>query len=89
MTDRFLQITRRRIPLDRSEEYALLWNAVRDAAVTVKANAWIFESAHVAGYFTEFVEWKGDAEIPISSVLDELDSEFPPEECSVWIEASI
>jgi hypothetical protein len=85
---RFLQITRRRIPLDHSEDFARLWEAVRDAAKDVGANAWIFESAHVAGYFTEFVEWKGDSVNPAEAQLDELDSEFPPEESSVWTEAT-
>ena len=86
---RFLQVTRRRIPLDRSEAYAHCWHAVAAAATNHSAKAWVFESAHVAGFFTEFIEWQGGPEVPVVYELDELDSDFPPEECSVWTEATI
>lgn len=86
---------RRRIPLDRSEEYARLWSAVRDVAERMGARAWVFESAHVAGYFTEFVEWKSLAtgllvdRAETSAALDALNAVFIAEEAAVWSEAQI
>lgn len=93
---RCLLITRRRIPLDQSEEYATLWHAVQDAAAIVSARAWIFESEHVAGYYTEFVEWKQDDAAPmlvdvgaVSEALARIESAFISEEAAIWSEARI
>lgn len=93
MSERLLQIVRRRIPLDRAEEYVRLWNGVRDACAAASANAWIFESAHVAGYYTEFVEWKGEVSFvergSVADALDELNAVFIAEEAAIWTEAMI
>jgi len=88
-SSRFLQITRRRIPPEGSERHAGHWRTIVAAAKRVEANAWIFESGHVAGYFTEFIEWKGTHEMPVILEVDELDKVFPPEECSIWTETTI
>jgi len=65
---------------------------VRSAANAAAANAWIFESAHVAGYFTEFIEWKGSEELiargPVADALTELDGIFIAEEAALWTEAT-
>ncbi|HUP88490.1 MAG TPA: hypothetical protein VM100_04035 [Longimicrobiales bacterium] len=92
---RYLLITRRRVPLEMKEEYARLWSAVRAVAEKLSARAWIFESAHVGGFYTEFVEWKSlPSDLLIdraeaSSALDDLNTIFIAEEAAVWSEAQI
>jgi hypothetical protein len=92
---RHLLITRRRIPLDRFDDYTQLWNAVRGAATSAGARAWIFEAERSGDRFIEFIEWQsieGDdiaAQRGMASALDALNSAFPTEDSDTWLEAKI
>lgn len=92
---RHLLITRRRIPLDRFDDYARLWNAVRTAAASTMARAWIFEAERSGDRFIEFVEWQAaeDSSLTenaeVAAALDELNAAFHPEDSETWLETKI
>jgi hypothetical protein len=92
---RHLRITRRRIPLDRFDEYTRLWNDVRTGATNAGARAWVFEAERSGDRFIEFIEWQareGDdiaADPNVGPALDALNAVFPVEDSDTWLEAKI
>lgn len=74
---RRLLVTRRTIPLDRSEEYADGWQQVVQVAAALPGRAWLFRRAGHDDQYVEFIEWQGDpgaAEVEILlAVRRELD----------------
>lgn len=91
---RHLQITKRRIPLGRADEYATLWHALRQAAAQRDARAWLFR-AQAGDHFVEFVEWQSDRahsvfdQAAVSASFAALNAAFPFEESDTWLEARI
>ncbi|MEX0907196.1 MAG: hypothetical protein WD054_02615 [Gemmatimonadota bacterium] len=76
---RRLYMSRRHVPLDRSDEYLLAWAAARRAVESAGAHAWIFRGAEHEDRFIEFVEWAGDGASPlddsaVAAALDLLDA---------------
>lgn len=92
---RHLQITKRRVPLDRAEEYAALWHALRQAAAQLDARAWLFRAQPGSDYFVEFIEWQSDRahsvfdQADVSAAFAALNAAFPFEESDTWLEARI
>jgi len=92
---RYLLITQRRIPLDRADEYARLWVAVRTCAEAAGARAWMFTSERAGDRFIEFIEWQSEplqtvpARPEVMAARAELDAAFRSEESDTWIEAKI
>lgn len=74
---RKLLVTRRTVPLDRSDEYAEAWRLVVQAAAALPGRAWLFRRAGHDDQYVEFIEWQdeaaaGDAEV-LLAVRRELD----------------
>ena len=90
-----LLITRRRIPLDRFEEYSVLWSAVRAAATASDARAWVFEAEHSGDRFIEFIEWRQNDEVSVLddtdviAALADLNDAFHTEDSETWLETKI
>ena len=88
-------ITRRRIPLDRTEDYARLWHNLRRLVENAGARAWLFRAHDVADHFIEFVEWQSDEthllseRQDIAEALATLAAAFLPRESGTWIETKI
>lgn len=87
-----LLVTRRRVPLDRIEQYGALWRAAHTCATRLGARAWLFQSQKVAGLFTEFLEHDDEQQLDddssLVSCLHSLHETFPAEESSTWIQAN-
>ena len=87
---RRLMSTRRRIPLDRTEDYAALWSAVRDAAEAVGVHAWRFRAKDRDDIYMEFLEASDPeplADTGLGAARDALDRAFVPERSDEWEEA--
>lgn len=88
-----LLITRRRIPLDQSDEYAGLWRAVQRTAEGHGARAWIFASDDAGDRFIEFIEWRTADDVTaltdVAAAIDALDAAFAAEDSGTWTEAKI
>lgn len=74
---RKLLVTRRTVPLDRSDEYMETWQLVARAAEALPGRAWLFRRAGHDDQYVEFIEWQddpaaGDVEI-LLAVRRELD----------------
>lgn len=66
---RKLLVTRRTVPLDRSEEYAEAWLLVVRAAAALPGRAWRFHRTGHDDQYVEFVEWQDDAASGDAEVL--------------------
>jgi hypothetical protein len=55
---RRLLVTRRVVPLDRSEEYGAGWVRLKALCALRGANAWLFHPAGHEDRFIEFLEWR-------------------------------
>lgn len=92
---RYLLITRRTIPVDRTAEYATLWRAVQHHAELAGARAWVFTSENAVNQFIELIEWQSDEAHPstnrreIVEARSALNAIFLPGESDTWIEAKI
>lgn len=64
---RRLRVTRRHVPLDRSDDYLMAWTVVQRAVEAVGARAWIFRRASHEDHFMEFIEWSDAADSPLES----------------------
>lgn len=90
-----LLITRRRIPLDRFEEYSALWSVLRTAVQATDARAWVFEAEHSGGRYIEFIEWKQNDEVSVLddadviAALADLNDVFHTEDSETWLETKI
>jgi hypothetical protein len=74
---RRILITRRTVPLDRSDEYLAAWQQLAAAAALRAGHAWLFRRSGHEDRFVEFLEWVGPAALPeqpeIADALRELD----------------
>ncbi len=87
---RRLMSTRRRIPLDRTEDYAALWSAVRDAAEALGIHAWRFQARDRDDIYMEFLESAGPgplADPGLGAAREALDRALVPEHSDEWEEA--
>jgi len=83
---RRVRITRRRIPLDRSDAYHAAWRDLRGLAGDRGVRAWLFRRAGRDDWFVEFLEWSGAPLLdrgPVHDALAALDELAPgrTEEC--------
>lgn len=90
---RCLLVTRRHVPLDRSDDYLLMWEALRHTVEEAGGRAWIFRGAAHEDQFLEFVEWKDGAGEPLQDervrqALEQLDSFGPAGNRDEWEEAT-
>ena len=60
---RRLVSVRRRVPMDRIEEYVVLWLKLHAAATSRGAHAWNFISADVPEVYLEFLEFDADSDV--------------------------
>jgi hypothetical protein len=63
---RRLLCTRRRVALDRVDEYLFAWLAAGAAAGRAGARAWLFRGSDHEDQFMEFVEWDDAASDPLA-----------------------
>jgi orotate phosphoribosyltransferase len=72
---RRLLVTRRRVPLDRFEDYDKAWAHLRDAAAESGGRAWRFRASELEDQFLEFLEWTGaiDLEAATTELRHDLD----------------
>lgn len=66
---RRLLVTRRTVPLDRSDEYAESWQNLVQLAKELPGNAWLFRRVGHDDQYVEFVEWSGE---PAASAVELL-----------------
>lgn len=62
-------MTRRTVPLDRSEEYAEAWQLVVRAAAELPGRAWLFHRFGHDDQYVEFIEWQDDPAFDHAEVL--------------------
>jgi orotate phosphoribosyltransferase len=60
---RKLLVTRRRVPLDRFEDYDKAWARLLHAASQSGGHAWRFRAAELEDQFLEFLEWTGAIDV--------------------------
>jgi len=63
-------MTRRVVPLDRSDEYAAAWERLAAICALRGAHAWVFHRLGREDHFVEFLEWQEPLEL-----LEEADVE--------------
>lgn len=61
---RRLHTTRRKVALDRADDYLIAWETVRHAVELAGGRAWIFRGAAHEDQFMEFIEWSDGAAAP-------------------------
>ncbi len=88
---RRLLTTRRRIPLDRLEEYLADWREVRRAVRAAGGHAWLFRGEEREDRFLEFVESDVSIELAaeprVAEARETLEDGFGQEWSDVWTEA--
>jgi hypothetical protein len=91
---RRLLVTRRRIPLDRQDEYLAGWRDVRVAVLSAGGRAWIFRGAGHQDQFMEFIEWSDgpdSAPLParaeVADARETVDTTFGSGLVEEWEEA--
>jgi hypothetical protein len=91
---RHLLVTRRRIPLDRQDEYLAGWRDVRVAVLSNGGRAWIFRGADRQDQFMEFIEWSAVAGsepllecAEVASARETVDNSFGSGLVDEWEEA--
>jgi orotate phosphoribosyltransferase len=85
---RRLLVTRRRVPLDRFEDYDEAWERLRDAASQSGGRAWRFRASELEDQFLEFLEWSGalDLESTSTELRQDLDV-LAKGTTELWMEA--
>jgi hypothetical protein len=68
---RRLLVTRRVVPLDRSDEYGAGWTRLRALCALRGAHAWLFHPAGHEDRFIEFLEWQEPLELLADSDIEE------------------
>ncbi|MGH7476723.1 MAG: hypothetical protein ACRELD_10565 [Longimicrobiales bacterium] len=87
-----LLVTRRTIPLDRTDHYGWLWEAVRVAALGAGLRAWRFRAADRDDRYLEFIEAPSAAalEAPaVDAARVALRESFAATEESLWLEQTL
>lgn len=82
---------RRRIPLDRLDEYLAGWERLRAAATSAGGRAWLFRGAGREDHYLEFLE-SGDLDAllerdEIGAAREALNVVFGEGAVEVWVEA--
>jgi hypothetical protein len=90
---RYLLATRRHVPLDRSDDYLLAWEAVQRAVHGAGGRAWIFRGAAHEDQFLEFIEWTADVQAPldnddVSAAVAQLEAFAAASSSDEWEEAT-
>jgi hypothetical protein len=92
VTSRLL-ITRRRVPLDRLDEYDSGWDLLRRAVTDAGGRAWRYRASHHDDQFIEFLECDDTiapsiTELPgAHAAMQELDAALGPGTADEWEES--
>jgi hypothetical protein len=89
---RRLLVLRRHVPLDTVDDYLETWSALRDAAASAGARAWIFRATGQDDRFMEFIEWSDPAspleDADVAQVRARLDAFAPAVDAGEWEETT-